>query len=239
MLFFLFVRSLLLVFGLYAGTYALWKIAEREHIEDLEGLLDTFAICAVIAYFAGKLPAYVFGGLTGSFSGILRLFTGELLFGFALLIFFILFFVFSASRRKDIWGTLDHSMNPLAITLAIFAFSDALGMVGAGIAGKPAAWLIFGLFVVCAALYAGLARLLLMVERNYRTYFWYRYRRNSAQTGFVAATFALAFGVISSLPIFGRLPIALVSYESFSLVLSLFWILFGFITYYVRSGRWR
>lgn len=239
MVLFLFFRALLLITALYSGFFLLWRIFEREHVDDIHDYMDAVFASACVAFILGKLPSFVFGGFPSTAYGFVRLFSGEFSMVFGILCFFCLLFLFLKRKRKDLFGLYDLSVVPLTLMLSIFTLSDALGIFVPQKDGARVSYGIAALYLFLSIIYLGASRLLLYFEKNYRTYFWYRYRRNSALTGFVTAVFSMVFGIVTLIQSLTLLPFAIISFGGFSLALSLVWILGGFVILYVRSGRLR
>lgn len=231
---------LFLLLSLYIAVFSIWRTFEREHIEDIPASIDKMAISLGLAWYLSRVPSIIellLRGQADLFS-LLNPMHGVASWPVGVSLFLILFFFFARSLWKDPYVLLDYIVVSLTVFLALYFFSQGSITLSVDLLlgnTLPIAFLarnLAGFFF-----FLGFGRLLAYFELQYRTYFWYRYRRSSAQTGFVTAVFLIGTGLFGIIGSFAFLPFPLVSVPMFEILWSISMIVSGFLVLFARSGR--
>lgn len=236
----LIVRLLLIALTLYVSLFSLWRMFEHEHVDDIPQATDRLIIAALISVYLARIPSLVdlFSRHSTSLLSLLNPFVGEAHWQIGIVIFLIIFHVALRDTWRDRYALMDIIVVALTVCLAgsqLWALvSVALGSLLAGSALPIGALITLILSLVAFVL---LGRLLAYFERQYRAYFWYRYRRSSAQTGFVTAVFCMGAGIIGLFANLYLLPFSVFSLPMFLTIWSLVTVVGGFVLLYIRSGR--
>lgn len=240
MLLFSIVHFIFLAIALYAGLFTLWRIFEKEHIEETTVFLDKMFLAGLIALFISHLPASIFsiGTVPLSLGLFLNMFSGSFSWQVAYPVFAMALFLLLKETWKDRFLVLDLGVIALSVFLGFVFVARLMTTIALGIIAPTQFSILFLILtIVCMIAFFLLSKALVHVERQYRTFFWYRYRRSSAQSGFVTAVFSIGFGLIGIVDAFGLYPFGLLSLPMFLIVWSIFMIVSGFVLIYVRSGR--
>lgn len=231
---------LFLLLSLYIAVFSVWRTFEREHIEDIPASIDKMAIALGLGWYLSRLPSIAELVLKGQFDvfTLLNPLQGTASWQVGISIFLLFFYILSRSLWKDVIALLDYIVVSLTVFLALYFFAQGIVTIVVDLVlgnALPLAFLarsLAGFFF-----FLGLGRFLSYLELQYRTFFWYRYRRSSAQTGFVLAVFCMGAGIFGVLGSFAFLPFPLVSVPMFEILWSLVLIVSGFLILFVRSGR--
>lgn len=234
------VRVLFIVLASYVGLFSLWRISEREHVENLAGFLDKIGITAILALYAGKIPDLIFSWQTLSIGRFINPLAGSYSWPVGVVVFLCFLFFFIRNNWKDPFLLFDLGVVPLSLFFGILFLFDVIEFAVTAILFKGELAPVYIIVKILAVIifFAG-SRILTYFENQYRTYFWYRYRRNSAQTGFVTAVFLVIFGLCNSMLVLADAPFSVISLAVFNLIISLAVVVSGFILLYIRSGRLR
>lgn len=244
-----FVFSVLwFVIAILVSWFLLWRTLRRERVDNEEQFVDGVFLAvlgsAVVSRFAFIIIH--FKDFTFDISKWLN-FTGHPGFVPWFLIPVGLWILYKRSQKewKDPIELLDYSVTALCALLVFVwlhtVLVDVVFLLFARL--SPGALVpvinpqVPFLASVMAGLYLLLRIALISLEKKYRTFLWYRAKRSSAQTGFVLATFLMAYGAISfftgwflpSTLMIGRIP--------FDPLAGLLVMVSGFVLLYVRSGR--
>lgn len=236
----LIVRLLLIALTLYVSLFSLWRMFEHEHVDDIPQATDRLIIAALIAVYLARIPSLVdlMSRHSTSPLSLLNPFVGEAHWQVGIIIFLVIFMIALRDTWRDRYALIDIMVVALTVCLAgsqLWAIvSLVLGSLLAGSAIPIGALVTLILSLVAFVI---LGRLLSYFERQYRAYFWYRYRRSSAQTGFVTAVFCMGAGIIGLIANLYLLPFSVISLPMFLTIWSLVTIVGGFVLLYIRSGR--
>jgi hypothetical protein len=234
------LRLVFLLLASYLGLFTLWKITEREHVENLTGFLDKILSSALIALYAGKVPEFLFSWGTFTVTKFVNPISGTYSWPMGVSVFLILLFFFVRTSWKDPFSLFDFGVIPLTLFLSVLFLFDVIESAVTYLFFNGELAPVYVIVKVLAVItFFAASRILTYFENQYRTYFWYRYRRNSAQTGFVTAVFLVIFGTCNAVLVLGDAPFALLSLPVLNIVLSLVIVVSGFVLLYIRSGRWR
>lgn len=234
---------------LFLSLFVLWRKLRQERV-DFEDLVVDRAFLGLIGGLMGGRLVYIllhfasFGtdlfkwlSLT-SMSGIVDIFS--LIFGI------LIFWLMLGKEWKDPVEILDYSTIGLTFFLFLLTLGDVI-FQGINYAGlkvlaptailPPFDFKILIASSLLACLYFGLYLFLSWVEKNYRTFLWYRSKRRSAQTGFVFASFLIAYGLFG-VTLGWLLPDMIVlAGLGVDPIFKLLVMLAGLVLLYVRSGR--
>lgn len=238
------LSAILLIIVTYVTLFLVWRKVDQENIDGVETFFDAIFKSSVVAYAAGRV-GYILFSLRFPLSSINQLWSaGISSVSIPLLIagFFLAFYRFSIPHWKDRFHLLDLVSIGMAcwlsltfLCLTIVGIRPFLG--GATVSVSLVSSLV--LPAVFAILFGLLFALLTQLEQVYRTFMWYRYRRSSAQSGFVVAAFLVGGGLLllARLLLFEGIEFT-VSFIG-ELIVTLLFILSGFIILYIRSGRFK
>ncbi len=234
------LKALLVILSIYLTFFTLWRSLEREHVDDVPLALDRVIIASIVAWYLSRLPSGVDMLLRHTISplALLSPMSASASWQVGVVLFCVSFYLLLRENWRDKYGLLDNVIVAVPIFLAGYMAWQAVTLVLSTLIGKtelPIAYLIT-LILGAAATY-GISRLLVYFERSYRAYFWYRYRRSSAQTGFVTCAFLIVIGFLGILSNLYQIPYAIVSLPMFYTVWSLLTMVGGFVLLYIRSGR--
>ncbi len=229
--------------------FILWRKLRRERVDNEDKIFDLIVFAALGSLVAGRVAfilfhLQVFGGdvsrwlslsqFPGSI-GVISLLTG-----------IVLFWRLLGDGWKDSIEQVDYISIALSFFLFLIALGDVISQViqvlqsaffqSAGVVPvldmkTPIVSVLFLIAYGCLYLF------LSTVEKNYRTFLWYRAKRRSAETGFVIACFLIGYGLVGFL-LSWFAPMSMVIF-GFGLdpVFKLLVMLSGFVVLYVRSGR--
>ncbi|MEP7167592.1 MAG: hypothetical protein ABI758_06490 [Candidatus Woesebacteria bacterium] len=234
------ITFIFLSLALYAGLFALWRIFEKEHIEETTVFLDKMVLSALVAIFISHLPGSFFalGHEPLSLGLFLNLLHGSFSWQVGYPVFALTLFLLLRDTWKDKFIVLDLGAISLSVFLGFVFLSRLVTTIVLGMVAPAQFSLLFLIItIISMCAFFGVSKLLVHIERQYRTYFWYRYRRSSAQSGFVSAVFLIAFGLIGISDALGSFPFEIISLPMFMVIWSIFTTVSGFILIYVRSGR--
>lgn len=234
------VNVIFLSLALYTGLFTLWRIFEKEHIEETTVFLDKVFVSALIGILVSHfIPAlFSIGKVPFSFGLFFNVFTGPFSWQIGYPVFVIALFLLARETWKDRFVVLDLGAIALSVFLGFVFVSRFITTLVLGFVAPTQFSLLFLILTaICMIAFFGLSKILVSIERQYRTYFWYRYRRSSAQAGFVSAVFCIGFGLIGGIDALGAAPFEVLSLPMFTLLWSLFTVVSGFVIIYVRSGR--
>lgn len=233
-----------LVVSVYITLFFLWRILEREYVEHISEVVDSLVLSAIVAFLVGRVSYFLFHLDTYGFN-LSQWVAFSTQGGFvqmpAVVAGLVSLSLLAQPHHDDALELTDF----VSIAVVVFLCLGELGLFARNLfivlILRPEAPNVFALFHLEALLsvlfYALFARFLLYLERVYRTFLWYRYRRSSAQSGFVTAAFCVGYG-LWTLIIYGLETF--VSQQSEPLPAALFALLVvlaGFVILYVRSGR--
>lgn len=236
------LTSIFRLIALYIGLFSLWSIFEREHVEDTKTYIDRFLIAGLLGTYLSRLPALIAAHATTPItaSALLNPLIGEYSLPVAIVCTGIILYALLRDHWPDRILLLDFTSMAVSVGLSVLFLGQTVIILITALVTRSLPSLQASLIASAGILYfLGLSRLLSYFERSYRTFFWYRYRRSSAQTGFVTAVFAIALGLFGILSGVFAYPFALVSLQMFSILWSLLVMVSGFVLLYVRSGRMR
>lgn len=213
-----YIQSLFVVLAFLWFGFVIYKKGVEYHYKD-ESLLDLVILSGVFGWIMARLFFVALNLPTFSVNWLRVILLSEYPgYSFAgLLIGVVLANVLlSYIRELKPYEGLDLSSLGLAA-------GSAIGQIGLIFGGEvsllwqiPKGLLLGLIFLVC---FVWLYRL----EREYRTFEWYRYRKTQARSGFIFGSFLVLFGI--SIGIF------------FQPVLGILMFIFGIILIYYRSGR--
>ncbi len=229
--------------------FILWRKLRRERVDNEDKIFDIIVFAAGASFIFGRLAFVLFHLQTfgtditrwvsfWQFPGIIGVV--ELLIG--ILLFWKLL--------RDEWKDAIEQVDYVTIALSFFLFLIGIGDVISQVtqiaqnafvqSGAVMPLLDIKTFIVSVLYvisYGVLYLFLSAVEKNYRTFLWYRARRRSAQTGFVVACFLIGYGLFGFI-LSWFIPMSMEVF-GFGLdpVIKLLVMLLGFVVLYVRSGR--
>lgn len=247
------VRSLFSVLWLIISCalagFVLWRKLRRERVDSEDKIFDTICISLIGGLVIGRLFYILFNfqrfGLDLFTWVAISVFPGYIEVA-VVLSGLLLFWKLLGDEWKDSIEQVDY----LSIGLSFFLFLLALGTsIGHGLllverllVPQDALLPFFDSKTVIASIlytlfYGGLFLFLSNVERNYRTFLWYRARRRSAQTGFVVASFLIGYGLCGFL-LSWLAPMHMhILGVGIDPLVKLLVMVAGFVILYVRSGR--
>lgn len=238
------ISAVLLVIVTYVTLFFVWRKVDQEHLDGIESFFDVIFKSSLVAYGAGRL-GYLLFSLRFPINSITQLWSsGVTSVSIPLLIagFFLAFYRFSIPHWKDRFHLLDLISIGMACWLSLcFLCLTIVGVRPFIGATTVSVSLVSSLLLpaVISILFGLLFVLLTQLEQVYRTFMWYRYRRSSAQSGFVVAAFLVGGGIL----LLARLLLFEGLKFNFSfigeLIVTLLFILSGFIILYIRSGRFK
>lgn len=231
---------LFLVLSIYIAVFSVWRTFEREHVEDIPSSIDKMAIALLAGWYISRIPSLVELLLAGQLDlfSLLNPLHGIASWQVGVSLFLVIFYLLSRTLWKDNIALIDYIVVSLTVFLALYFLAQGIVTIVVDLLlgnALPIGFLarsLAGFFF-----FLGLGRLLAYLELQYRTFFWYRYRRSSAQTGFVTAVFCIATGLFGVLGSFAFLPFPLVSVPMFEILWSIVIVVSGFFILFVRSGR--
>ncbi len=238
------VSAVLLVVVTYVTLFFVWRKVDQEHIDGIETFFDVIVKSSVVAYAAGRI-GYLLLSLRFPITSITAIWSSGLSsVSIPLFIagFFLAFYRFSIPHWKDRFHLLDLISIGMSCWVSLcFLCLTLVGIrpfLGTTIVAASL-WSSLLLPLVFVVLFGLLFILLTQLEQVYRTFMWYRYRRSSAQSGFVVAAFFIGGGVL----LLARLLLFEGVQWNFSfigeLIITLLFVLSGFIILYIRSGRFK
>lgn len=237
------IHIILVIVAFVIGAFLLWRSLEREHVDELPLFVDRLLISVVLAQLLSKVPYLLlnFALFLRDPVVVLRDSFSYAANEFAIPLFLVVLFLSLQSVWKDRLALLDYIVSAISLLLGLlFAVETVFGFFGLFfVDATPATYQAIIMSGVGSVFFFILARALLLLEQRYRTFFWYRYRRSSAQSGFVLAVFISAFGIYGAMRVIALLPFSVTPLQFAELLASLIAILSGFIIIYVRSGRLR
>jgi prolipoprotein diacylglyceryltransferase len=242
-----YTSTLFTILAFFVSTYVFWRKGREEHYPEDE-LFDGYLISIFwgvlmsrVGYIALHFAEFGLQPLhwldVFSYPGFVPIF-GIVAAGISL-------FRYAQKQKWDGFEVLDYWVLALTITMSIlwlgnfFAGAEVgtptklpWGMTSGNVFDKRHPLQLYG-----AILYFLLFVYLFWVESRYRTFSWYRARKDSAQTGFVFCVFCIMTGVIGSFlwvfssakSFFFGVPVDLILRGSL--------IVYGCISLFQRSGR--
>lgn len=238
------ISTLLLLIVTYVTLFFVWRKVDQEHLDGIESFFDVIFKSSVVGYAAGRI-GYLILSLHFPISSISQIWSSGLSsVSIPLLIagFFAAFYRFSIPHWKDRFHLLDLISIGMSCWLSLCFLCLAIMGVRPFLGTSTVTTSLLSsliLPIIFALLFGLLFVLLTQLEQVYRTFMWYRYRRSSAQSGFVVAAFLLGGGVL----LLARLLLFEGIHWTFSfigeLIVTLLFVLSGFIILYIRSGRFK
>lgn len=238
---------IMVTFGLIGGHYLFWRKSEEEHLETWS-LTDAWLRAAVAGILAARICAIAlhldqFGLDLWKWVNVIQ-YPG--LWGPPGMAAAIYVLIRAARKLKtDTMQVLDFSSIAAAWFFAWWWLSRLIIGAGAGRATSLPWGMVLAERLEPAhplALYAFpifffLAWYLWWVEPRYRFFFWYRSKRRTAKTGYLAGVFLIVVGLLGFLLSFVQYPIALFLDIDIHQGIHGLIFLFGCGLVYVRSGR--
>ncbi len=217
----LYILSLVLTLSFLWGGFVFFKRSIEEHFDETQ-VLDVVVLSGFFSLIVGRIIYFIehLNMFWGNLFRVIFLKTYPgispwgVLAGIVIAIYLVL-----GKERKKIVDLLDHAMVGVVSGIAVL-------LSGWGVITKN--WVLLVL--------AGLAFIFFIVlwkmEGEYRTFEWYRYKKNQAKSGLIAgfglsfyAAMVLATGLLSK------------SLSVLDAVISLGVFVGGFVLLYIRSGR--
>ncbi len=234
---------------LFSG-FVLWRKLKRERVDFEDMVIDRSLLALGAGVLGGRL-AFVLLHLDtfgwsigkwlslGSFPGVIDV--------VALAVGLLVFWLSLGKEWKDAVEVIDYASIGLAFFLFLLSLGDGLLEIvnafllalGGGSAAAVPAFDTKTLFwsLVLSGLYLALFAFLSHIEREYRTFLWYRAKRRSAQTGFVIASFLIGYGLIW-VSLGWLVPASIVvAGIRLDLFFKLLVMIMGIVILYVRSGK--
>lgn len=236
----LLIRIILVVLTLYISHLSVWRTYEREHVDDIPQLFDRVLIAALVSWYLSRLPSAIDMVIHHTLPpiGMLNPMTGSASWQVGIIIFCIGLYISLRENWRDRYALLDFTVSSLPLFLAGYFFWQLSTLIVSSMLGDTALPWGYVVTLIVGVVYSLVFhRLLNYFERQYRAYFWYRYRRSSAQTGFVTSAFCIGLGLFGLVANIYLLPFSILSLTSFLTIWSLFTMVAGFIVLYIRSGR--
>lgn len=236
----LLIRLILIVVTLYISLLSLWRSYERENVDDIPQIFDRVIIATIISWYLSRIPSGIDMVIHHTLQplALLSPMSAQASWQVGIVIFCIAIYTSLRENWRDRYAILDFTSSSIPIFLAgYFVWQIVTLLISTLITATtlPLGYLVT--LLVGVIYYVAFHRILMFFERQYRAYFWYRYRRSSAQTGFVTSAFFIGLGLFGLLANIYLLPFPLLSLSTFLTVWSLFTMVGGFILLYIRSGR--
>lgn len=175
--------GLILCLAFFLGSFLLWQKGREEYFDE-EALMDGIILTALIGLLGARLWYVLlhWSGF-GSLLGLLDLIQNP---GFswhgALIAGTFAFVLFGRKQKWDFYKLADLSVFGLVLGLILAKIGQFLAeFIFAG------SQQFFPLYEV--VLYLGLYRLLMIFDKNYRTYEWYKTKRGESKPGFLFLAF--------------------------------------------------
>jgi phosphatidylglycerol:prolipoprotein diacylglycerol transferase len=243
-----FTLGFLMLFAFLSVGFVLWRKGKEEHYEE-EKVMDVYFLSAILGLVVSRVAYIVlhwskFGLQPMKWIDIFSA-PGMLpLFGLIAVVWFL--FRRSAREKWDAFEVLDFAALSVSFGMAILwlgAFLDGFGfgnptnlpwgMSFPGVFDKrhPTQLYAFGLYLLLF-LYLG------WVEYRYRTFSWYRDRKDSAQTGFLFCVFLIFYGLFGMVLAWLMPPTFVIQGIALDLPIKLVIFCIGVLLLYVRSGRY-
>ncbi len=213
-----YIQSIFVVLAFLWFGFVVYKKGIEYHYKD-ESLLDLIILCGVLGWVLARL-FFVVANLSSFSPNWLRIILLSEYPGYSfaglLIGVYLANLLLSYSGELKLYEGLDLSSLGLAAAAAI-------GQVGLIFGGEVSlVWqlpkgLLLGLILLVCFVW------LWRLEREYRTFEWYRYRKTQARSGFIFGSFLILFGV--AIGVFGQF------------VLGILMLILGVIFIYYRSGR--
>lgn len=242
----------LYTFGIFAflafffASFIVWKLASEARLNEEEvfdavitvtvaGILFARALFVVLNFDSFGLSIFKWFSLVRQ-PGLS--FPGGLVGGGLAL------WLVSRFRRWDFFTVADISVTGLSLAQAIGWIGAFFSGFGFGREVKRFGLLFpgfdtphFPLQLVRVLLFLSLFIILWSVEKLYRTFEWYRNKKATAETGFLAFSYFVGLGLIQLIVAFFREARVYFSWIPVDIVLALVILLIGVIGLYWRSGR--
>jgi prolipoprotein diacylglyceryltransferase len=242
----LYSYGLALFIAFFAGMYVIWKKGREAHFEEDE-LFDAVMIIILIALFLARIVYGLFrldiyGFNVWNWVNVVGA-PGFHMFG--AMVGFGLATVWQAKRRKwDVYSLFDVLVIGLALAQAIMAVGAFLngsgyglpteGFLGVRFAGLYERRLPVQLFDM--VVYGSLFTFLWWVEKEYRTFAWYRGTKSQANSGFLTAAYMIGSGFFGFFFSFLRPVVWQIGPVRMELLLFLALFVGGLFVLYWRSG---
>ena len=237
------------IFSCMLTGFVIWRKLRRERVDNEDKIFDIILTSSLMSIIVGRLVFIAFHFQTFGLDPVkwISFFQFPGVVGVVMLLAWLL--VFWKLLRNE-WKDAIEQVDYLSIGVAFFLFLLALGDLFSQVCTLaqsflPGASVVMPFFdikiLIVSSLYVLIFGFLFLflsnVEKNYRTFLWYRARRRSAQTGFVVASFLIAYGLFGFL-LSWFMPMSMVILGvGIDPIVKLLVMLLGFVVLYVRSGR--
>lgn len=237
------------VLTLVISGFVLWRKLRHERVDFEDRIIDRALLAMVIGVVAGRLVYILLHGSTfgwaiakwislGSMPGIVDV--------FSLVIGLLSFWLMLGKDWKDPVEILDYVGIGSAFFLFLISLGDGLlqmiSYLFLSLEQSQASVPIFEpksvvVPLVLAAAYLIFFILLSKLEKQYRTFLWYRAKRRSAETGFVFASFLMGYGLLGVTLGWLQPAAVMIAGINFDPIFKLLVGLVGIVILYLRSGR--
>jgi hypothetical protein len=234
---------------LVVSGFVLWRKLRHERVDFEDRVIDRALLATVIGVVAGRLVYILlhinaFGWVfakwisLGSMPGMVDV--------VSLAVGLLVFWLMLGKDWKDPVEILDYSGIGMAFFLFLIALGDALLQIISylflSLEQSQASVPIFEPRSVIVPLILAVGYFLFFIflsklEKQYRTFLWYRAKRRSAQTGFVFAVFLMGYGLLGITLGWLQQASVVIAGINFDPIFKLLVGLVGIVILYLRSGR--
>ncbi len=233
--------SSILTFVVVSTTlFVTWRKLHTEHVDAIDQVFDRIFISAIIAFLSGRLM-YVITHVSSvqmivptmfTFSSV---FVGSVSLGVGISIFGFLL----GDTWKDRFELLDYISIPLALLFSLEGWMKFIFLLLQQLVAVPSTRFVVDAILLCiqGVVFTALTWWLSRLELTYRTFLWYRYRRSSAQSGFVIAVFLIVYGIWGACTGWFFAPTLSMFGIYIEPIVQMIIAVTGFCMIYIRSGR--
>lgn len=238
--FFSFLATLMAMFVFY-------RRAKEEHYSEFEAV-DAFLLTFFVGALGARLGFIVLNFNTFSLQifkwlDLLNYGGFNLIIGLCVASFYM--YKHTIKMKWDNFEVMDIFVTALAFGLSIYHFGTFLAGIGYGVATNFPFGVTFPQLlephhpvqIYQAIAYFLIYLYLIKLEFSYRTFEWYRFGKKTAQTGFLTGAFLCLVGLTIFTMSFIKNSMILLEPINLDMILGLFFLCFGIVIFYVRSGR--
>lgn len=234
---------------LVVSGFVLWRKLRRERVDFEDRIIDRALVAALLGVIAGRLVYILvhfntFGWVLSQWISLASL--PGIVDVVSLVIGLISFWLLLGKEWKDPVEILDYVGIGAAFFLFMVSLGDALlQVVSYALPNLEQSQASVPIFEVKSVLWPAIFSLCYLIlfiflsrlEKQYRTFLWYRAKRRSAQTGFVFATFLIGFGFLGATLGWLQPAAIMIAGVGIDPLLKLLVGASGIVILYLRSGR--
>ena len=239
--------TIFVIIAFFLASFIFWRKCKEEHYREAE-IFDGFLISAILGSLIARAVFILFNFKIIGFHVLswfdFTKFPGiNLIAGLAVAAF--LLYKTAVRNKWDEFEILDFWVTGVALGLFVYYLGTFFDGTGYGYATNLPWGTVFPNLIephhpvqmYFALFYLSLYLYLSRVEYTYRTFFWYRHGKKTAQTGFLTAVFLIFVSVATLvLAIFKPATLEFMGIN-LDMVISGFMAVFGTVLLFIRSGR--